>query len=82
MNPNEFIKIKNKIENARQELSEKKAERKILIEKIKKELGVDSIDEAYLKLNEMEKDLSIKENRKEKLIKKIEILLEKYEGTQ
>jgi len=79
MNPNEFIKIKNKIENARQELSEKKAERKILIEKIKKELGVDSIDEAYLKLNEMEKDLSIKENRKEKLIKKIEILLEKYD---
>lgn len=75
----EFESIKDRIESARQDLAEKKAERKILMDQLQKEFKVTSMMKAKDKLVALEKDLEKKELRKEKLIDEIEDLLNAYE---
>jgi len=79
MNERQLLDIRKKIEGAQQDLSERKAEQKILIEKIKKELQADSLDECYEKIKEIEKDLEAKVKRREKLMEKLEEMLSYYE---
>ena len=74
-----LAQIKDKIALAQQELSEKKAEKKLLIDRLKKELKVDSLDEVYEKIEKMEMELDKKKSRRDKILEEIEGLIEQYE---
>ncbi len=71
--------FRQRINSAKDTLSEKKAELKLLVRRLKEEFTVESLDEVKKKLSKKEEHLLMKKKRKAKLEDKIESMLEKYE---
>ncbi len=71
--------FRQRINSAKDILSEKKAELKLLVRRLKEEFTVESLDEVKKKLSKKEEHLPMKKKRKAKLEDKIESMLEKYE---
>jgi len=73
-------RLRSRIDDAKESLAEKKAEHKLLVQRLQEEFNVKTLDAAKSKLEVMEKELDKKQKRKESLIEKIEEMLDEYEG--
>ena len=73
-------RLKERVDDAKESLATKKAEHKLLTERLKGEFKVKTLDKARDKLEEKEKEREKKFRRKEILIEKIEEMLDEYEG--
>ena len=75
-------RLKERVDNAKDSLAEKKAEHKLLTERLKGEFKVKTLDEARDKLEGKESEREKKLKRKGQLIEKIEEMLDAYENEE
>ena len=74
--------LRERVDNAKDSLATKKAEHKLLTERLKGEFKVKTLDEARDKLEGKEDEREKKLKRKEQLIEKIEEMLDAYENEE
>ena len=74
--------LKERVDNAKESLATKKAEHKLLTERLKGEFKVKTLDEARDKLEGKEGEREKKLKRKGQLIEKIEEMLDAYENEE
>ncbi len=74
--------LKERVDNAKESLATKKAEHKLLTERLKGEFKVKTLDEARDKLEGKEDEREKKLKRKEQLFEKIEEMLDAYENEE
>ena len=74
--------LKERVDNAKESLATKKAEHKLLTERLKGEFKVKTLDEARDKLEGKEGEREKKMKRKEQLFEKIEEMLDAYENEE
>lgn len=76
MNEKELLKLKEEIDEAEDELKDLKVKQKYLLEELKNNWGLNSIEEAKELLNELNNDIKTMNKKIEKGIKDVQ---EKYE---
>ena len=74
--------LKKRVDSAKESLATKKAEHKLLTERLKGEFKVKTLDEARDKLEGKEGEREKKLKRKEWLIEMIEKMLDAYENEE
>ena len=82
MSDKQVDRLKERVEDAKESLATKKAEHKLLTERLKGEFKVKTLDEARDKLEGKEGEREKKLKRKEQLIEKIEEMLDSYENEE
>jgi hypothetical protein len=70
--------VKRDIESLKREMAVKEGERNSIFERIKKDFGVKTLDDAYDKLKELGTDIEIKKERREELIRQAQAKLAGY----
>lgn len=70
--------LKSSIESLKREGAIKEGEINSVVERIKKDFSVKNIDDAYVKLEALGKDIKIKKERREDLIKEASDKLAEY----
>ena len=73
--------LKQTIENLKRDAAVKEGEMGSILERIKKDFGIKSLDEAYEKLKELGEDIEVKKERREELLKEATEKLEGYRKT-
>lgn len=71
-------RLREKIERVKKERDQKEGAKKALEASIKKDFGVESIDEAYKKLEEAGAQIEVKKERREELLKIAQERLAEY----
>ena len=74
--------LKERVDEAKESLATKKAEHKLLTERLTNEFKVKTLDEARDKLEGKEGEREKKLKRKEQLIEKVEEMLDAYENEE
>jgi inorganic pyrophosphatase/exopolyphosphatase len=64
----ELTILKQEVERLKRDAAVKEGERNSILDRIKKEFNVKTIDEAYVELEKKSADIEIKQERKEELI--------------
>ena len=77
MNEKELLELKDKVDEAKQVVSELTGQRNALLKQLKDDWGCKTIEEAETKLAKMDKDIDVLEKKIEKGISELE---EKYNG--
>ena len=70
--------LKTEIERLKRDVAVKEGERNSILERIKKDFSVKTLDEAYAKLKELGSDIEIKKERREELLKDAQEKLKAY----
>jgi len=71
--------LKRKIERVKSDIAAKEGEKKAIFSQLKREFGVEDLDDAYGKLDKLTKEIESKEERKEKLLQEAREALARYE---
>lgn len=74
--------LRERVDNAKESLAEKKAEHQLLTKRLTSEFKVKTLDEARDKLEGKEGKREKKLKRKEQLIEKVEEMLNSYENEE
>lgn len=74
--------LRERVDNAKESLAEKKAEHQLLTKRLTSEFKVKTLDEARDKLEGKEGEREKKLKRKEQLIEKVEEMLNSYENEE
>ena len=70
--------LKSKIENIRSEILSKEGERKALLARVKKEFGIDDMENAYKRLKDISKEIDSKQEKRHSLLKTAQERLANY----
>lgn len=70
--------LKSEIERLKRDVAVKEGERNSILERIKKDFGVKTLDEAYAKLKELGNDIEIKKELREELLAEAQEKLKSY----
>jgi len=75
-----LTELKKKIEDLKRDVAVKEGERNSILERIKKDFSVKTLDEAYDKLEGLGMDIEAKQERREELLKIAQEKLAGYKG--
>jgi len=70
--------LKSKVDRLKTEIAQNEGSLQTVLEQIKKEFSVETIDEAYKKLEAMKADIEVKTEQRDELIETARKMLEKY----
>lgn len=70
--------IRNKLEKIKRDLAQKEGERTAILNNLKKEFKVDTLDSAYDLFDSLKEQIKSKKEEKEKLFASVEKRLEEY----
>lgn len=74
----ELSELRDKMERVKRDIAKKEGELSSTIEDLKREMGVQNVDEAYDQFDALEKEITAKKTEKDSLTKTVEEALLSY----